>query len=76
MKIETKHNIGDKVWLIRKNKVQSSVVDFIIAKCGSDKDVYYQLEFFVDDGRRESIEIEEHMESSVFKTKEELIASL
>jgi hypothetical protein len=71
MKIETKYNIGDEVWIISKGKVVKDVVDMIHIHIGSDENITYSLKSKRILGLFETIK-----ESSIFHTKEELLKSL
>lgn len=71
MKIETKYNIGQKVWFILKGKVVKDVVDMIHIHIGGDENISYSF-----NGRRASGLFEIIEESSIFPTKEELLKSL
>ena len=46
MKIETKYNIGDKVWVVYENQGEACVYDTTISEMGFDKDgiTYYTEE--------------------------------
>lgn len=71
MKIETKHNIGDEVWLMKENKPAKQVVDFIeiiVASATSESFIRYGL-------KMEGL-VKRVTENHLFPTKEELLNSL
>lgn len=77
MKIETKYNIGDAVWVITNNKVHHIRIDAIevsIGKATTNEDGVlsiseYKTSYSVGWGNW-------HKESDIFPTKEELLKSL
>lgn len=71
MRIETKYNIGDKVWFVSKGKAVKDVVDMIHIHIGIDENIAYSFNSRRELGLFETIE-----ESSIFHTKEELLKSL
>ena len=71
MKIETKYDIGQEVWIISKGKAVKDVVDMIHIHIGSDENISYSF-----NGRRASGLFEIIEESNIFPTKEELLKSL
>ena len=71
MRIETKYNIGQEVWIISKGKAVKDVVDMIRIYIGCNKNISYSFKSRRALGLFETIE-----ESSVFPTKEELLKSL
>lgn len=78
MVIETKLSLGDKVYLIYNNKVVEAEVDRIecIIRKELDSEILYTLEVY-EENCYSYPEIEETLFGvRVFKTKEELIASL
>ena len=67
MEIETKYNIGDKVWLISGNKaVEKMITQFDVIINGPRPKITYQLNY-------ESTDVDEYR---LFKSKEELLKSL
>ena len=67
MKIETKYNVGDKVWLICGNKaVEKMITQFDVIIKGPSPKITYQLNY-------ESTDVDEY---KLFKSKEELLKSL
>ena len=77
MTIETKYNIGDKVWIIFRNKARCEIINNIrtisglriFDECGKMVDVEIKIEYcFLDD--------EWVSEENCFPTKEELLKSL
>lgn len=65
MKIETKYNIGDEVWLIYRNKIYNAYVEDVIPF----KDITtYMLRSFAGKKR--------YPEYDLYPTKEELLKSL
>ena len=71
MKIETKYNIGDEVWIVSQGKAVKDVVDMIHIHIGCDENISYSFNNKRALGLFEIIE-----ESSIFSTKEELLKSL
>lgn len=71
MKIETKYNIDDEVWLMKENKPTKRVVSFIeiIAASTTSKS-------FIQYGLKFEGEVERVVENKLFPTKEELLKSL
>lgn len=67
MKIETKYNVGNTVYLINNNKVDSSFVDNITITIWGDK-VYEKYSL---NSRKDWFDA-----SQLFPTKEELLKSL
>ena len=71
MTIETKYNIGDEVWFIWENIVQSAKIDSIWRiTVNPEKSVIYQLDIKWDGAPLL------FKENALFPTKEELIKSL
>jgi hypothetical protein len=71
MKIETKYNIGDEVWLIWEHKVQSAKIDSIWnITVNPEISVIYQLNMKWHDAPLL------FKENALFPTKEELLRSL
>lgn len=66
MEIETKYNIGDKVWLICGNKAVEEIITRIDVAINDHKEITYQLNY-------ESIDFDE---CRLFDSKEELLKSL
>lgn len=69
MKIETKYSLGDKVWYIFSNKVESSTIESIYLTIGENnrpKPTQYRL------NRRE----EDFEENKLFSSKDELLKTL
>ena len=71
MKIETRYNIGDEVWIISKGKAVKDVIDMIHIHIGRDENISYSFRSKRALGLFETVE-----ESSIFSTKEELLNSL
>lgn len=71
MKIDTKYNVGDEVWIVSKGKAVKDVVDMIHIHIGRDENIGYSFKSKRELGLFETIE-----EGSIFHTKEELIKSL
>ena len=77
MTIETKYNLGDKVWVISENRIQCLPIrDFAIETSGvvfNDKcefvSCFLQIQYYLDNSEW----VEENM---CFPTKEELLKSL
>lgn len=67
MKIETKYNVGDNVWIMHRNRCLCCKVSMI--KIDINPKIYIQYVFILD----ENIWLSEEF---VFPTKEELIKSL
>ena len=71
MTIETKYNIGDEVWFIWENKVQSAKIDSLWGITGNpEKSVIYQLNMKWNEA---PLLFKEY---GLFPTKEELLKSL
>ena len=71
MTIETKYNIGDEVWFIWENMVQSAKIDSICSiTVDPEKSVIYQLDMTWNKAPLLFKEI------ALFPTKEELLKSL
>ena len=70
MKVETKFNVDDKVWLIDNNRVVNATIASVWAfkNIHTNKKVEIRYSMFNVDKDR--------YESEVFATKEELLASL
>ena len=76
MIIETKYNVGDRLWYMENNKACSRVVAAIKFTCYGDivvKDYGYYLE---PESGDESIYWFEQHESHLYPSKEELLNSL
>lgn len=70
MEIKTKYNIGDKVFLLIRNKVERyPIVDIRIEVSGMRKNTSYRLQ-------TKAGHTEYYSEDEVFPTKEELLKSL
>ena len=70
MTIETKYNIGDKVFLLIRNKVESYPIgDIRIDVSGMRTNTSYRL-------RTQAGHTEYYSENELFPTKEELLKSL
>ena len=70
MKIETKYNIGQEVWVIYHNEPTKGIVGRIdTTRIGSFSQIIYYLNF----GQNEPVI---RKECSLFPTKEELLKSL
>lgn len=69
MKIETKYELGQKVWFMHANRPECLPIIYITISVRGIKQVIIQYIFQVD----EEIWLTEH---KLFATKEELIASL
>ena len=66
MEVNTKFNVGDKVWLVESNKVVMRIVDKLVINWeGNTVDIKYST--------NGSNDIPEHL---LFKTKNELLESL
>lgn len=71
MKIQTKYEIGDKVWIVYENKSEVCVYDDIIAEIGvDDKRIYYILENACIDIGEEEIVLYEDTDKLVEKIKQ------
>lgn len=70
MKIETKYNIGDEVWVLCEGRAQSAIVMAIgvIVVSNGDKEIAYTVE-----SKRM---VYKYGEKEVFPTKEELLKNL
>lgn len=72
MKIETKYNIGDVVWLMKENKPTTQVVSFIeIIVASTTSECFIQYGF-----KTGGVIAERVVENHLFSTKEELLKSL
>lgn len=74
MKIETKYSINDKAWIIHKNKVQCATICSVILDINENKQILEKYSF-------KEIKLDSNKNfhpyfEKLFKTKEELIASL
>lgn len=67
MEIKTKFNIGDKVWTIYNDKVQTITINKIKIECSSSQPIITYMQDYVSDY---------FDEKKLFKTKEELLKSL
>lgn len=75
MKIETKYNIGDEVWFIRDNKVQSlkiTQLNVLMSLLPKTDGYGCEINQVVDYGDRRTV----LAEYECFPTKEELLKSL
>jgi hypothetical protein len=66
MTIETKYNVGDKVWSMKDNKPQTNTIDRIRAYASDD--VYIEYEVIGSS--------KEHAEHELFPSKQDLLNSL
>ena len=69
MKIETKYNIGDKVYFLFENKVQRSNIQLINIRIGNKIGVEYYIQTTHEDSLW-------FTEEEIFPTKEDLLKSL
>lgn len=72
MKIETRFNIGDRVWVISNNQVKEGYINEITFKC---KSVVGENELIYDVVVGPSLSCK-RTEGQVFASKEELLKSL
>lgn len=73
MTIETKYNIGDKVWFMHNNSVNSAIIikiDFIIERSMNDTSIHQHAWYSLYNYHSP------YSEQSIFSTKEELLKSL
>ena len=71
MKIQTKYEIGDKVWIVYENRGEACIYDDIIAEIGvDDKRIYYILENACIDIGEEEIVLYEDTDKLVEKIKQ------
>ena len=72
MTIETKYNVGDKVWLITHNTIcDLTITSIMVTSCRSFNSIKYGFGPTEKTGMFDFVE-----ENLVFPTKEELLASL
>lgn len=75
MKIETKYDIGQEVWLMWENKaINRKVTNIYISKDANEQYEAYQLEC-VEEGDDKYVGIDFELDE-LFPTKEELLKSL
>lgn len=73
MIIETKYNIYDEIWLMYNDKpVKSTIVGIMICKTSNKCQLAEQISYYLDVTSDNIV----RRETSLFKTKEELINSL
>lgn len=85
MQIESKYNYHDQLWYMKDNKPTQICIDEFKAECtyngyadgGWGTERTYPIRFWYRDGNRKTANNEGWIpEYSLFKTKEELLASL
>lgn len=74
MKIETKYNIGDVVWILENNKAREVEIDRIAIHALKNGTINVRYEFIIQ--RDDYRDCFDRKEENIFLTKEELLASL
>jgi hypothetical protein len=73
MTIETKYNIGDKVWFMHQNLAKSAIIvkiDIIVEISMNDTNIYKNIWYSLFNYQSS------YAEQTIFPTKEELLKSL
>lgn len=72
MKIETKFNVGQEVWFLKKNKIVSDFIDHICMRIDNDGITTLHYHFKKRDGEKATLRTEDYL----FETREDLIEQL